>query len=214
MDGYIKAGKQTCYACEKPATTREHVPPLCFFPSDQRKGLITVPSCKLHNNDNSRDVEYVRNVVVSLAELGPESKEVFDKALRSFDRRPGLMPRVYGDIRPMMLDGEERGVFTMDLARSDRVMIAAARALYYRESAKKLKKWKVFMVTAQSDESLSGGKDAWEPLRKQLATVRYQYSATAQPNVFVYGTVVLKPSAVVYQLIFYNAVVVNVWMDK
>ena len=214
MAGYIKVAKQTCYACEKAATTREHVPPLCFFPSDQRSGLITVPSCNRHNNENSRDVEYVRDVLVSLAELGPESKEVFAKALRSFDRRPSLIPRVYADLRLMMLRGQERGIFTIDLPRIDRIMIAIARALCYRDSARKHKKWKVFMVTAQSDESLGAGRDAWEPLRRQLAILRYEYPSTAQPTVFAYGKALLKPNAVVYQLLFYDAVVINVWMEK
>ena len=57
--------------CERPATSREHVPPKCIFPElkdsggeNMRKDLITVPSCDLHNSEKSRDDEFL---MVSLA---------------------------------------------------------------------------------------------------------------------------------------------------
>lgn len=53
--------------CERPATSREHVPPQCIFPEqkdldaglDLRKNLITVPSCDTHNQEKSGDDEYL-----------------------------------------------------------------------------------------------------------------------------------------------------------
>jgi len=54
---------ETCYACDQPAPTREYTPPKSFFPESKRDQLITVPSCEAHNNDNSPDVEYVRNLL-------------------------------------------------------------------------------------------------------------------------------------------------------
>jgi hypothetical protein len=55
--------KPQCYACESPATGREHVPPRCLFPtelgSDFRKNLITVPSCDEHNTAKSDDDEFL-----------------------------------------------------------------------------------------------------------------------------------------------------------
>lgn len=59
-----------CYACRSEATSREHVPPRALFPEkkdlgeDHRIGLITVPSCELHNSAKSRDDEFL---MVSLA---------------------------------------------------------------------------------------------------------------------------------------------------
>lgn len=60
-----------CYMCGEKATTREHVPPLCLFPTqkdikgvDFRKNLITVPSCEEHNAKKSTDDEFL---MVSLA---------------------------------------------------------------------------------------------------------------------------------------------------
>jgi hypothetical protein len=59
----IKPPKDTCYACDQPATTKEHAPPYSFFPKGKRQNLITVPSCSVHNCDNAPDVEYVRNAI-------------------------------------------------------------------------------------------------------------------------------------------------------
>src|SRR6185369_1818743 len=56
---------ETCYMCDKATVSREHAPPLGFFPEDRRVNLITVPSCKTHNNDNSDDVRYVRDIITS-----------------------------------------------------------------------------------------------------------------------------------------------------
>src|ERR1044071_8771158 len=53
----------SCYMCDAPATTREHVPPSCFFPAGYRTDLWTVPACRSHNQDNSPDVEYTRSII-------------------------------------------------------------------------------------------------------------------------------------------------------
>src|SRR5262249_38328640 len=57
----------TCFMCDKPATTKDHIPPLCFFPEQKdipkganyRKNLITVPACDEHNSKTSMDDEYL-----------------------------------------------------------------------------------------------------------------------------------------------------------
>src|SRR5260370_40046824 len=56
----------TCYACDEKKASREHVPPLCFFPEEKdidgqsiyRKELIRVPSCDVHNARKSDDDLY------------------------------------------------------------------------------------------------------------------------------------------------------------
>ena len=59
--------------CDAPATSKEHVPPKCIFPERKdsdgqylREGLITVPSCELHNSKKSADDEFL---MVSIAGL-------------------------------------------------------------------------------------------------------------------------------------------------
>lgn len=54
-----------CYRCNNIATSVEHAPAKCFFPIEHRKNLITVPSCEQHNNETSKDDEYVRGIIVA-----------------------------------------------------------------------------------------------------------------------------------------------------
>lgn len=61
---------QPCYMCDRPGTSKEHVPPRCLFPEtrdaggNHRRNLITVPSCEEHNSRKSADDEFL---MVSLA---------------------------------------------------------------------------------------------------------------------------------------------------
>ncbi|MGS0828212.1 hypothetical protein ACVBIO_20715 [Shewanella sp. 0m-8] len=54
---------ESCYACNSAATSREHVPPKCLFPTELgknlRKDLIRVPSCDQHNGKKSDDDEFL-----------------------------------------------------------------------------------------------------------------------------------------------------------
>ena len=57
---------ETCYMCEAPSSSREHVPSKCLFPESKdvngqhfRENLITVPSCDIHNSNKSRDDEFL-----------------------------------------------------------------------------------------------------------------------------------------------------------
>ncbi|WP_027793152.1 hypothetical protein [Paraburkholderia acidipaludis] len=54
----------TCYCCGEPAVGPEHFPPESFFPVGRRSGLIEVPACKKHNQDKSRDDEYIRTMLM------------------------------------------------------------------------------------------------------------------------------------------------------
>lgn len=62
---------RSCYFCNLPGTTDEHVPPRAIFPAQKdfpgenhRLDLITVPSCTEHNSGKSDDDEFL---LVSLA---------------------------------------------------------------------------------------------------------------------------------------------------
>lgn len=61
-----KKANRNCYMCGQPATSKEHVPPLCLFPEEKdiktsifRNNLITVPACELHNSKKSKDDEFL-----------------------------------------------------------------------------------------------------------------------------------------------------------
>jgi hypothetical protein len=90
--------------CEKPATTREHAPPLSFFPAGRRENLITVPSCNTHNNDNSQNVEYVRNIIVTDIHTNEVGREMFAaKVQRSYARGDKLRNTTFKKIREVTL---------------------------------------------------------------------------------------------------------------
>lgn len=56
-----------CIYCGAPdPTDRDHVPPLCLFPT-RPKDAITVSSCRRCNENHGRDDERVRNLLTSLA---------------------------------------------------------------------------------------------------------------------------------------------------
>jgi len=95
-----------CYMCNRPATSREHVPPRSLFPEqkdsggeDYRKNLITVPSCREHNSRKSADDEFL---MVSLAGIiGNNSiglRHKFSKVNRSIKRSANrLLWEVFND---------------------------------------------------------------------------------------------------------------------
>lgn len=110
------SGATSCYACDQPATTKEHAPPKSFFPQGRRGSLITVPSCSIHNCDNSPDVEYVRNAIAFLAGLNETGESLIVTAKRSFDHSPALFERT---LRSFVVHSPEEqvGTYKLDLAR-------------------------------------------------------------------------------------------------
>jgi len=83
-----------CYFCGQPATSREHVPPLCIFPEakdsfgkDYRKNLITVPSCDEHNLKKSKDDEFLMACVTpTVGNNGAAYIQTKTKLRRAFER--------------------------------------------------------------------------------------------------------------------------------
>jgi hypothetical protein len=150
-------------------------------------------------------------VLVCGANLGPESADAFSAAMRSVKRRP-VGRRKFPHIRPIYIDGHEAGLLEIDMPRFKRIMTAVVRALHYRDLGIKHGRWDIFSPTLHSEESLVSGKtDDWEPLKRMVATARYAYLPTSQTEVFAYGRAKMKPSSYLYQMIFYDAVIVNAW---
>jgi hypothetical protein len=91
-----------CYRCEEKAVSREHVPPLCMFPSlkysggeNLRQNLITVPSCNKHNADKTNDDEFL---MIALAGIPGTNKYGYEysksKIRRALDGRTHLINSV------------------------------------------------------------------------------------------------------------------------
>ncbi len=75
-----------CAYCGQPATSRDHVPPKCIFPSG-RENLITVPACSLHNMHRSKLDELLLQFLGLHAEqVQPYNARLWDDALKSLKR--------------------------------------------------------------------------------------------------------------------------------
>jgi hypothetical protein len=126
--------------CDAPATSREHVPPLCIFPEmkdmqdgiDYRKNLITVPACDAHNLEKSTDDEYLRLVLIHGYFNNPlAEKQFMTKLLRAFERRPALLAQLHQENTPVIVGGVETVAVTIDRARFERSLEMIVRALHF-----------------------------------------------------------------------------------
>jgi hypothetical protein len=142
---------ETCYMCNREASSREHVPPKCFFPDrkdlpvgiDFRRNLITVPSCDLHNSGKSADDEFLLFIVTAQYRGSHLKDKHFEsKVMRAFNRSPDRFINMLEGLAPHSCrepDGEvfESAVFKVDLARFDRVVRQLACGIYYHHYNKK-----------------------------------------------------------------------------
>lgn len=139
--------KQTCYMCDRPSTSEEHVPPKCLFPEEKdlpegvslRKDLIKVPACDLHNTAKSKDDEYLLYVLsMNIANNAVAFRQFSTKVLRAYQRRPGLMRSIVRDHQEVVaVDEAGTACNTLmvkaDMARIHKCFNQMARALYYKE---------------------------------------------------------------------------------
>ena len=81
--------RSRCYFCGEASTSREHVPPKCLFPLNQRTNLFVVPSCDLHNCFKSDDDEYLKFVLsISIKNTNKEKKQILESVLRAAAKSP------------------------------------------------------------------------------------------------------------------------------
>ena len=202
-----------CYRCDAAGVTREHVPPFSFFPDGFRTNLWTVRSCEAHNINNSQDVEYVRNVIVSHRNAtGTAHRLAQNTSFRSFERSAALFVRTFREVAPLTVDGEETAVFRLDLLRFRRVMEAIAYAIYYREhSMTYASGWRVFSPTLLSANDVRGIPDNWQLVRDMVRTVPFTPVATPEPEVFRLGLHTWEEGRFAYAFEFYGGFRVFVW---
>jgi hypothetical protein len=155
----------TCYCCEGIGNTNEHAPPKSIYPKqkylpkgspDYRKNLITVPSCKKHNNEKSGDDEYL----LALFTLSiPEAKiadPMMKKWIEAFKRNDSLAKRIFSKSRKItilternsLIIPEQTWAITTEKQRIDNVIKSIFRALYYYDSKYQKKLLGNFTVTS------------------------------------------------------------------
>jgi hypothetical protein len=142
---------ETCYMCNRKSSSREHVPPKCFFPDskdlpigiDFRRNLITVPSCDQHNSGKSADDEFLLFIMTAQYRGSHLKDKHFEsKVMRAFNRSPDRFIGMLEGLAPHRCtepDGKvfESAVFEVDLTRFDRVVHQLACGIYYHHFNKK-----------------------------------------------------------------------------
>jgi hypothetical protein len=131
---------KACYMCNREATSREHVPPLCFFPGnkdslsgkDFRKNLITVPSCKLHNSEKSGDDLYLLHLITVAYQNNPEGLHLFTKRIReTTESRPYLLKTFFGQSEKVLVNGLPTLSIELDMKRFESRMTCMANAIFF-----------------------------------------------------------------------------------
>jgi hypothetical protein len=137
---------ETCYMCDRPRTTREHVPPQCFFPEqkdlpegvDYRRNLIQVPSCDEHNLHSSEDDEYLL-VIIAAHYLNNQAaySHYMTKIIRTFRHSGGLRQRFFESCFPATLNGEPTVAIVPETDRLLSELDKIARGIHYRHFGQK-----------------------------------------------------------------------------
>lgn len=191
--------KEACYVCRKPATSTEHVPPLCIFPESKdvpsaesyRRDLITVPSCDEHNLNKSKDDEYLMMILVAhFANNEVANQQMRTKVMRAWQRRPHLALATVKDPQPAHLDGKETMAFRVDLPRFTRAMELIARGLIFHSTgirwAGTFRVWGTNMLPSNREraEQILATSSS---IKKMLATIfADKLFLGANPDVFKY----------------------------
>jgi hypothetical protein len=200
--------QELCYMCGDVASTREHVPPRAFFPRAMRANLWTVPSCTEHNNNNNLDIEYVRNVISIQRGTNATAEGVLEVVKRSWDHSPALLNRTVRELRAVHVEGEEAGVFPIELQRVKSIMVAIVHALSWRDFRRAyIGEWHVFCATLGSLRPLPD----WDNLRRFLHDAVYEPIKVPAPEVFEHGIHRTNPVGFIYRLVFYGGFVVYAW---
>lgn len=200
---------EKCYQCDQNGTTREHVPPRSFFLDFKRDNLVTVPACPAHNNYNAKDVEYVRNVIVSADGINDVGLQLHEKAFRSFQKSPGLTKSTFRDVKRVIYNGEETISYQVDLPRMKRVMCSIAHALFYKEYGYTFPHhWKIYPYTLRSKKyEIAGVPDPQNTiLRGLLDRIPLVYRDTNYPDVFQYAALKESDELMSFKFIFYGGV--------
>jgi hypothetical protein len=123
----------TCYWCGDPATSREHVPSDALFPSGKRTNLITVPSCREHNQRFSKDDEKFRFYLQACSE-SPDALQLFDtKTMRGLERAGAarMVAGLFKGMQQVAVPGGTTAALQIDPRAQDRFFEKVTRGLHF-----------------------------------------------------------------------------------
>jgi len=126
--------------CERESTSREHVPPKCFFSrskdslssKDLRINLITVPSCDVHNNKKSGDDLYLLHIIAMAYKNNPEGLHLFKKRIRkTAENYPHLLKSFFAELEKAFSKNQVPLAFEVEMKRFEAGMTCMAHAIYF-----------------------------------------------------------------------------------
>ena len=110
-----------------------------FFPDNKRETLTTVFFCSAHNENTSKDDEYVRKIVtMSIGNNQVALNHFLKKCIKSFDRSPKLKYATTDTKKIVYYDDTLQGIqstyaFSQNRERIDLVMCKIAYATYFNQ---------------------------------------------------------------------------------
>lgn len=185
--------QETCYMCDRPRTSGEHVPPRCLFPESKdcengenfRKNLIKVPSCDVHNSAKSCDDEYMLITFASNA-MSNEAADIHQKTKlqRILDRKPHIFKALVQNSVPVQIidpDGKEveSCIFKLDKNRFFEQLRCVANGIYFHHLKKK--------ATLHTEVNPIKGFSTTSKNANQNNAVSKNYSDKLFPNIKKHG---------------------------
>jgi hypothetical protein len=165
--------------------------------------------------DNSLDVEYVRNVIVSHRNAEGTAQQLAQSAsFRSFERSSALFFQTFQDAEIVVVNDEQTAIFPFELARFSTVMEAIAYGLFYLENNNQRfgGAWNVFSPTLLGADDLSGIPNNWQAFRALMQQIPFVLKASPEPTVFRYGKHQFDDGLhFAYALEFYGGFHVYIW---
>lgn len=199
-----------CYACTKLSVSREHIPAKSFFPVGFRNNMITVPSCKKHNQDNSDENEYVRNIITTCFQGNSYAYEQFSaKSLKSIARNKRLINKTFGKSEQIYLNGEITGSIIIDEKVFKKIYGLLGLGLYYHDYKKRFNhRFDIHPASMLFDKSATEEqKNNYNNFLHMLSKVLYEPMPCCNPDIFSYYRYVEKES-IIYKTVFYQGFVV------
>ena len=134
------------------------------------------------------DVGCARNVISTFHGVNSVGEQHFlDKGMGSLEHTPALLHPTFSDIRPVKIQGEKVGAFTMDVNRVKNVMNACRTALHFRETGEKISTWEVVFPNLGLSDATHEEDRLWREAFSVFSLIPYQARSAGSPDVFEYA---------------------------
>lgn len=147
---FKKGAGQTCFMCDAPATTGDHIPPKGLFTTSLRSqrdySPLQVPACKKHNDISKKDDEYIRLVMAAGSPQNKSAKKLFTERIMphaEISERSGLLLSLHKQMIPKLIKNPNGSLtygfqFEINKSRVQNVMNKIARGLYWHHNGVRL----------------------------------------------------------------------------